>query len=114
MKFVSAGGEIIVRAQAHDDVVEVSVADTGPGIPADELPKIFDRFWHARRAATTRGTGLGLTIARGIVEAHGGTIRVESRLGVGSTFTFTIPRAARAGAWAVPSAGRIHRSTREQ
>ena len=93
LKFVGRGGSVIVRASARDDVVEVVVADTGPGIPADELPRIFDRFWHARRLARTRGTGLGLTIAKGIVEAHGGEIRVESAVGVGSAFTFTLPRA---------------------
>lgn len=97
VKFVSPGGAITVTATAREAVVEVAVNDSGPGIPPDELPRIFDRFWHARRAATTRGTGLGLTIAKGIVEAHGGSMRAESTLAVGSTFTFTIPLAAAPG-----------------
>ena len=94
VKFVGAGGRVTIRARRLDSVVEIAVADTGPGIPAEELPRIFDRFWHARRAAAVRGTGLGLTIARGIVEAHGGRLRVESTVGVGSTFTFTLPIAS--------------------
>ena len=95
VKFVAVGGRVTVRARRRDDVVEIAVADTGPGIPADELPKIFDRFWHSRRSSPVRGTGLGLPIARGIVEAHGGQLRVESTVGVGSTFAFTLPVATR-------------------
>ena len=95
VKFVGPGGRVTVRARRRDDVVEIAVADTGPGIPADELPKIFDRFWHSRRTSSVRGTGLGLTIARGIVEAHGGQLRVESTVGVGTTFAFTLPMATR-------------------
>jgi signal transduction histidine kinase len=67
------------------------VQDTGPGIAADDLPHVFDRYWQKRRAGGKRGTGLGLAIVRGIVEAHGGTIDVESTPGVGSEFSFTIP-----------------------
>ena len=93
MKFVGRGGSVIVRATAHPDVVEVEVVDTGPGIPEDELPRIFERFWQVRRSARARGTGLGLAIAKGIVEAHGGQIRVESAVGTGSIFAFTLPRA---------------------
>jgi signal transduction histidine kinase len=66
------------------------VSDTGPGIPADQLPHIFGRFWQATRA-DRRGIGLGLAIAKGIVEAHRGRIWVESEVGVGSEFIFTLP-----------------------
>jgi PAS domain S-box-containing protein len=90
-KFTPAGGIIRVRAETASDAVLVAVSDTGPGIPSDELPRVFDRFWHDRQASKIRSTGLGLAIARGIVEAHGGRIAVESTLGNGSTFTFTLP-----------------------
>lgn len=95
VKFVGPGGQVTVRARHREDLVEIAVTDTGPGIPADELPKIFDRFWHSRRTSSVRGTGLGLTIARGIVEAHGGQLRVESTVGMGTTFAFTLPVAIR-------------------
>lgn len=90
VKFTGAGGRVSVRAQRAGGVVQISVADTGAGISPDELEHVFDRFWqgkHAHRA----GAGLGLAIARGCVEAHGGTIDVASQLGRGSTFTVTIP-----------------------
>jgi signal transduction histidine kinase len=67
-----------------------AVSDTGPGIPPDQLPHIFGRFWQANRK-DRRGIGLGLAIAKGIVEVHGGRIWVESQLGEGSNFYFTIP-----------------------
>ena len=70
-------------------MVRFAVTDTGPGIPADELPHVFDRYYQARRK-NREGIGLGLTIARGIVEAHGGRIWVESEEGKGSTFLFTL------------------------
>jgi signal transduction histidine kinase len=68
------------------------VADTGAGIAAEDLPHVFDRFWQARKGER-RGAGLGLPIVKGIVEAHGGRIWVESAKGHGSTFFFTIPAA---------------------
>jgi signal transduction histidine kinase len=64
------------------------VADTGPGVSPEELPRLFDRFWQSKRGA---GLGLGLAIAKGIVEAHGGRIWVDSSPGRGSTFFFTVP-----------------------
>jgi signal transduction histidine kinase len=72
----------------------VSVSDTGCGIPPEELPKIFDRFYQVERVVTrkTGGTGLGLAIVKNIVEAHGGKIWVTSRVGEGTTFYFTLPR----------------------
>lgn len=91
LKFTEAGGEVAVHAERAGREVEFSVADTGAGIPADHLPHLFDLYWHARRAARSRGSGYGLAIARGIVAAHGGRVWVESEVGAGSTFRFTIP-----------------------
>jgi len=86
-------GAVRVAAEPHGRELLVSVADTGTGIPPDHLPHVFDRFWQANKTARA-GIGLGLAIAKGIVEAHGGGIRVESDPGGGSCFTFTLPVAA--------------------
>jgi len=97
LKFTPAGGTITVGADTIADDpahLRVSVSDTGSGIPPEQLPHVFDRFWQARRGARQRGTGLGLAISRGIVEAHGGAIVAESQVGHGSTFHFTLPIAA--------------------
>jgi signal transduction histidine kinase len=87
---VEPRGTIQLYAKRHGDWVRVSVADNGIGIPEEQLGRLFDRFW---RGDQTRGlgAGLGLTVAKGIVEAHGGTIEVTSRVGLGSTFSFTLP-----------------------
>jgi PAS domain S-box-containing protein len=90
LKFTPPGGRITVAAVPKDDVVVFSVEDTGPGIPADDIPHVFDRFWQASQQGS-HGIGLGLAIAKGLVEAHGGTVTVESEVGLGSTFSFTIP-----------------------
>ena len=92
VKFSEPSGRITVGAAPSDRDVLFWVSDTGSGIPAENVPHLFDRFWQAR-SADRRGAGLGLSIAKGIVEAHGGRIWVESKLGRGSTFSFTIPRA---------------------
>jgi signal transduction histidine kinase len=92
IKFTPAGGQITISAVPGERDVEFRVADTGDGIAASELPHVFDRFWQARKGAH-HGVGLGLPITRGIVEAHGGRIWVESNLGSGTTFFFTIPEA---------------------
>jgi signal transduction histidine kinase/CheY-like chemotaxis protein len=90
LKFTPTGGEITVRADPYGDgFCVVSVVDTGPGIAPEQLPHIFGRFWQAQRT-DRRGIGLGLAIAKGIVEAHGGEIWVESELGAGSRFCFTL------------------------
>jgi PAS domain S-box-containing protein len=91
-KFTPEGGSITIRVEPRDQEVWFFVTDTGPGIPEDQLPRLFDRYWQAKRTARL-GTGLGLTIAKGIIEAQDGRIGVESKLGVGSTFFFTLPRA---------------------
>jgi PAS domain S-box-containing protein len=90
LKFTPSGGSVAVSADQADGEVIFRVADTGQGIAADQLSQVFGRFWQAHRT-DRRGLGLGLGIAQGIVEAHGGTIRVDSLLGAGTTFAFTIP-----------------------
>ena len=87
------GGTVAVAASQHNDSVRVTVSDTGPGIPPDALPHVFDRLYRVdpSRDRATGGTGLGLTIARQLVEAHGGAIWVESQPGAGSRFGFDLP-----------------------
>ena len=87
------GGTISVAVSQKGKWVEVSVSDTGEGIPAEDLPHIFERFYRVdkSRARATGGSGLGLTIAKRLIEAHGGTIVVQSKLGEGSRFSFTLP-----------------------
>lgn len=87
------GGTIKIAASQKGKWVEVSVSDTGEGIPAEDLPHIFERFYRVdkSRARATGGSGLGLTIAKRLIEAHGGTIVVQSKLGEGSRFSFTLP-----------------------
>ena len=90
----AAGSEIKLEARGDADAVELVVADRGPGIHPDALPHIFDRFWQGR-TRRRGGAGLGLTIARGIVEAHGGAIAVTSEPGQGTRFTVRLPRPTR-------------------
>jgi two-component system sensor histidine kinase BaeS len=87
------GGSIKIAASRKGEWVELSVSDTGEGIPAEDLPHIFDRFYRVdkSRARSTGGSGLGLTIAKRLIESHGGTIAVQSKLGEGSRFSFTLP-----------------------
>lgn len=90
VKFTPSGGAITLAAVRADGRVQCSVSDNGPGIPAAQIPRLFGKFWQAKRG-DGRGVGLGLAIARGIVEAHGGTINVESEVGRGSVFSFFLP-----------------------
>jgi PAS domain S-box-containing protein len=92
-KFTPEGGRVMVRARKVDASVQIAVEDSGPGIPAADLPRIFDRYWRGDRASRD-GAGLGLAICKGIVDAHGGNIWVESAVGRGTTFWFTVPCAA--------------------
>lgn len=94
IKFTSSGGHIMISTAQVDDNVEIKISDTGMGITARDLPRIFERFYKAdqsRALTVTRGTGLGLAIAKHIVEGHGGKIWAESIEGKGSTFHFTLP-----------------------
>lgn len=93
IRYTPPGGTITVTAGPHSDGVRVTVADTGPGIPADALPHVFERLYRVdpSRDRATGGAGLGLTIARRLVEAHGGTVWAESEEGAGSRFGFDLP-----------------------
>lgn len=91
VKFTPPGGRVRLGAREEGGFVRFTVEDTGPGIAAEQIEHIFDRFWKGGRG-DRKGAGLGLAIADGIVKAHGGAIWVESRLGEGSAFHFTIPR----------------------
>jgi len=107
IKFTPRGGRVTVAARpdvlnggggsagAPVPAVLFSVSDDGPGIPAAQLPHVFDRYWQSRRTGRTSGAGLGLPIAKGIVEAHGGRIRVASVEGEGTTVEFTLPAVER-------------------
>jgi two-component system, OmpR family, sensor histidine kinase BaeS len=86
-----ADGVVSIAAKTTNDVYEISVADTGSGIAAEELAKIFDRFY---KDSASRGSGLGLTIARNLVIAHAGAMRAASRPGQGTSVTFTLPLSA--------------------
>lgn len=102
LKFTPPGGRISVGASMSSTDVIVSVKDTGSGIEERALERIFDKFWQGNRG-DNRGAGLGLTIARGIVEAHGGKISVDSHPGRGTKFYFTIPRALTMGSGGIAS-----------
>ncbi|HEX7242179.1 MAG TPA: ATP-binding protein, partial [Longimicrobiaceae bacterium] len=90
IKFTPEGGSVGVRADLLTDCVLFAVKDTGVGIPEQDVPHLFERFWQVRHAGRA-GAGLGLAIARGLVELQGGRIWLQSEPGRGSTFAFTIP-----------------------
>lgn len=90
LKFTPERGRIVLRASSNGRQVRIDVIDNGPGISASDLEHLFDNFWQAQRN-DNRGVGLGLAIAKSVVEAHGGRIRCESTLGKGTTFSFTLP-----------------------
>jgi two-component system NtrC family sensor kinase len=99
IKFTDPGGRIQVRVRWNDDEVIVSVADNGPGITEDELPRVFEHLFRGRAAVRDpnnpiEGTGLGLALAKTVIEQHGGRLWVESKVGQGSTFLFALPREA--------------------
>jgi signal transduction histidine kinase len=89
LKVTPKGGAVSIGAEVKGRDVVFFVRDTGPGIEADELPKLFERHWRSK-SSSYKGAGLALAIARGIVDAHGGKIWAESRLGAGSTFYFSL------------------------
>ena len=96
IKFSSPGGAVWLSVEVAAAHCTFAVRDEGPGIPVEQLPLLFDRFWTAPRSGSGQGTGLGLAIAKGIVEAHGGRIWVASVVGKGTSFFFTLPTNARA------------------
>jgi len=91
VKYTPAGTAIEISATAMDGMVRVEVADRGPGLPAGEETKVFEKFYRVPGATATSGIGLGLTISRGIITAHGGRIWAENRAGGGAAFHFTLP-----------------------
>jgi signal transduction histidine kinase len=95
LRYTPEGGLVAVEAAPRDGLVEVIVEDTGPGIPAEDLPHVFERFYRgdASRARDGGGAGLGLAIVRELIEAMGGTVSVHSTPGEGSRFSFTLPLA---------------------
>ncbi len=99
VKYSGQGTEVMVSARRTRQKLLISVADQGIGIPSDELEKVFDRMYRIeqRLAPQTGGIGLGLPICKGLVKAHGGRIWVESEVGKGSTFYFTLPIKTKAG-----------------
>jgi two-component system sensor histidine kinase SenX3 len=96
VKFTPEGGRVWIEVTTPPGFIEVSVSDTGIGIPSAEQESVFDKFYQVgqRQAGGLEGTGLGLAITRRLVEEHGGSIRLFSEPGKGSRFTFTIPLAA--------------------
>jgi len=91
VKFTPRRGTIGVSSALQDGFFAVEVSDTGIGIPPDEVPRIFNKYFRASAARGFKGTGLGLTISKAIVEAHGGSILVESQAGKGSRFSVLLP-----------------------
>jgi signal transduction histidine kinase len=107
IKFTPPGGSVAVSLSPHPDGARIDVTDTGVGIDAGELPRIFDRFYRGSRANEARGSGsgLGLAIVRSIVDMHHGSVAVDSRLGSGSRFSVVLPRDPRAAEAESPTAG---------
>jgi signal transduction histidine kinase len=93
LRFTPDGGRITVGTEEQDGHVRFEVRDTGPGIPAQDLPHIFEQYWNSDR----KGTGLGLFIAQSLVRAHGGRLEVDTKPGVGARFYFSLPRQSRGG-----------------
>jgi two-component system sensor histidine kinase KdpD len=90
-KYSPAGSDILLEANIKEGQLSISVKDRGPGIAPDEIDQVFEKFFRSRHQDRSAGTGMGLAIARGIIEAHGGKIWVESSVGEGAAFTFTLP-----------------------
>jgi signal transduction histidine kinase len=97
LRYTPPGGKVTVLAKADEEWVRFSISDTGRGIPGQYVPRIFEQFFRVPDQEPETGAGLGLSIVKEIVEAHGGTVGVESQVGKGSTFTFTLRRADRTG-----------------
>jgi two-component system phosphate regulon sensor histidine kinase PhoR len=91
IKFTPAGGEITITTRVLEESVAVDITDTGIGIPVEDVPRVFERFYKGDKARTGEGTGMGLAISKHVIEAHGGNISVESEEGKGSIFSFSLP-----------------------
>jgi signal transduction histidine kinase len=106
LRHTPAGGTVVIEARQQGNVLEVAVTDSGKGIPPDALARVFDRFYRAdtSRQVRTGGSGLGLTIVRAIVEAHGGTVRAENAPQGGARFIFSLPIAEQAPVWSYTTA----------
>jgi signal transduction histidine kinase len=94
VKFTPQGGRVEARLSREDRNARLDVRDTGPGIPSHELPRIWDRLYRGDLSRAERGLGLGLSLVRAIVEAHGGSVSVESAPDQGATFTVVLPLAS--------------------
>jgi signal transduction histidine kinase/DNA-binding NarL/FixJ family response regulator len=94
IKFTPKAGRVTLRADQNQDRVTFAVTDSGPGIPDEQLPHLFDRFWQANATSVRTGSGLGLSIAKAIIDAHGGSISVRTGAAGGSTFEFALPMGA--------------------
>ena len=104
IKYTPVGGTVSLSLSKSDGVAEIEVSDTGVGIAMEDLPRVFDRFYRVDKARSRNlgGSGLGLSIARWIAQAHGGSIRVDSQSGEGSTFTISLPVLPEAEAHGTP------------
>jgi len=91
LKYSRPETPIEIKARVEGEQLQVQIMDRGIGIPAEDLPRVFDKFYRVERPEAVTGTGMGLAIGRGIIEAHGGTITAENRLGGGTLITFTLP-----------------------
>jgi two-component system sensor histidine kinase BaeS len=91
LKFTPPGGRVTVQVGPHAVEAVLTVTDTGPGIPADELPRIFDRFWRSPQAAQISGSGIGLAMAAELTRAHGGQLSARSQPGQGTEMTLVLP-----------------------
>jgi signal transduction histidine kinase len=96
IKFSPKLSKVIVRVRSDQQFVYISVKDSGPGIPEKQIPHLFDSFWQASKTSD-QGAGIGLSVAKSIIEGHGGSVKVESHMGSGTTFTFSLPRRRPAG-----------------
>jgi len=109
IKYTPSGGRVTISAEGYDDEVRVDVSDTGIGIPAEDISRIFERFYRVDKARSRAlgGTGLGLAIVKHIVQGHGGRLDVTSELGVGSTFSFFLASKAPVPISAAESRGAV-------
>ncbi len=97
IKFSPKNSKVVVKVRSDQQFVNIAITDSGPGIPENKIPGLFTQFWQSRKTAD-QGAGIGLAVVKTIVDAHGGTIRVDSHGGNGSTFTFSLPKRRPAGA----------------